>query len=216
METPPLNAENTLENEQSAQKNEEEILGTGMKNIETDTMLETSYILETRKKPSNQHGDPLTFLNIKFTKADDSFVLGSTCMYWKAELAIDMPDLSFKGSTIIRPAGLILRPGDEIFVSSPKRPAACNKTFIIFGLFPDCKNPNYSYVLMIDEEYASGQSELDQIFRASPLQYIGLVPNGRCIDSTKALLNSLAPLLRQLFNKLFNENKASSLASLDL
>jgi hypothetical protein len=63
----------------------------------------------------NKYPDPFIKYHFKFQKADDSFVAGSTCMYWKVELLSPMQDLQYNGNNITRLAGTILRPGMKFF-----------------------------------------------------------------------------------------------------
>ena len=106
------------------------------------------------KKESNRSQifqDPLCFYHFNFQKPDSCFVAGDVCTYWRLELITQMDPLNFKAENILRPAGTVLRPGDEVFVCSTKRPTALGKTYIIFKIFPCMKNPAHSNVLLIEE-----------------------------------------------------------------
>jgi hypothetical protein len=162
---------------------------------------------------STEFKDPLIFYHFSFQKADDSFVAGSVCMYWRVELTSPMQPLIFNGESIKRPAGTVFRPGDEVFVCSPRRHDATGKTFIIFGIFPDLKNPCNSHVLLIDEKPACVGN--DKTLRSSPLNVVGLVPNGRCIDSTKSLLEDIYPIAKLLCETKLDTKNTNPFKELD-
>ena len=58
-------------------------------------------------------------------------------------------------------------------------------------------------------------SNLTNIFKAAPLKFLGLVPQGKCVDETKHLLGELEPLCRQLFETFAASNLIKPLATLD-
>jgi hypothetical protein len=165
--------------------------------------------------PKTKYPDPLIKYHFKFEKADDTFIAGTTCMYWKLELLSPMQDLQYDGINIARPAGTIFRPGDEVFLHSKRRITAEGIKYIIFGIFPDVKTPLASAVLLIDEKASLLKDNVKFVFRSAPLNYVGLVPDGKCIDTTKPLLQQVEPLCKHLFQNVFKPTDNNPLASLD-
>ena len=126
-----------------------------------------------------------------------------------------MQDLQYNGNNITRPAGTIFRPGDEVFLCSKRRITATGNTYIIFGIFPDVKTPLASAVLLIDEKASLVKDNVECVFRSAPLNYVGLIPDGKCIDTTKPLLQQVQPLCIHLFQNVFKPTNANPLALLD-
>ena len=126
-----------------------------------------------------------------------------------------MQDLQFDRNNITRPVGTIFRPGDEVFVCSKKRSTAEGKTYIIFGIFPDIKTPLASPVLLIDDKACLVEDGVELVFRSAPLNYIGLVPEGKCIDDTKPLLRQVEPLCKHLFQNVLKATDSNPLPKLD-
>jgi hypothetical protein len=92
---------------------------------------------------------------------------------------------------------------------------AAGSTFVVFGIFPNPKCPDQSQVLLIDENAALEVSNIEVIFRSSPLRFVGLVPNGRAIDSTCLLLQQAMPLGRHLFDNCLQTSSSYPLSALD-
>jgi hypothetical protein len=211
-------ADQRIDNDNKVIESEPEVLGDSEK-LETVPrgVADTALTSDQGSTTLNQFRDPLAFLHLRFTKADDTLVIGGICMYWKVEFLTAMDDLCFRGGKISRPAGTVIRPGDEVFVYSSKRADsyAGHQTFIAVGFFPTFKNPQYSNVLMVVDDFSPDEKDPSKIFRSSPLNFVGLVPEGRCIDSTKPLLATLSPLCRQLVDQFLVDKPLSSLDFFD-
>jgi hypothetical protein len=161
--------------------------------------------------------DCLIYSNFRFFRSDSTFTVDGKAVHMKVELLSAMSPLKFNGGTIARPPQTVLRSGDEVFICSPTRAAAAGKSFIMFGIFQlDNKNPAGASVLLVDEHvHPRDASNLTNIFKAAPLKFVGLVPQGKCVDETKHLLGELEPLCRQLFETFAASNLIKPLATLD-
>jgi hypothetical protein len=165
----------------------------------------------TPKRITLENDSNVLTSNVSFTKRDDRFS-ASHPMFLKAELNCDLNKLRFKGKPVDREKATTFRAGDEVFIDSAKRSQARNKTFIIFGIFPsDRAHPELSWILVIDENATPrDETNLLGVFRSVPLQYVGLVPSGKCADETLDLLEELIPLCKRLFETFLSSPQLKS------